>query len=139
VGRGHSEHEGGVPASRGEKANMERVLIKPMHVRSAWGNSVVVWALGAQYTMAFLLHELIRSVASFNMQGITRIACHSTQPLVLTACLDGAVRVWDLRTGECMKTFMGHADGVQAIVLSPDCNLVLSCSEDRSARIFSLL
>ena len=33
------------------------------------------------------------------LAGITRLACLKTQPVVITACLDGAVRCWDVRTG----------------------------------------
>ena len=33
------------------------------------------------------------------MQGVTRLACLRHSPVAVTACLDGAVRCWDIRTG----------------------------------------
>lgn len=28
------------------------------------------------------------------------LACHPTAPLIYSGCLDGVLRLWDLRTGE---------------------------------------
>jgi WD40 repeat protein len=43
---------------------------------------------------------------------------------------DGAVRWWDLRTGECLRTAAGHAGGVLSVALSPGEDTVLSGGED---------
>ena len=71
--------------------------------------------------------------------GVTRIAVHPTQPLVFTACVDGVVRCWDVRTGECGHTWKGHTEAVQDICVSGDGSMVLSGGEDGVARVFSLL
>jgi ribosome assembly protein SQT1 len=73
------------------------------------------------------------------LQGITRLACHPTEPLVFSGCIDGAVRCWDARTGACTHTFRGHAEAVQDLAVSPDGSMVLSGSEDGTARVFSLM
>lgn len=73
------------------------------------------------------------------MQGITSMVCHPAEPLVYTGCMDGVVRCWDARTGQCTHTFRGHLEVIQSLALSPDGNMVLSGSEDGTCRVFSLL
>eukprot|EP00891_Asterochloris_glomerata_P000841 jgi/Astpho2/841/e_gw1.00016.344.1_t len=70
-------------------------------------------------------------------EAVVDVRCHPTKALVFTACLDGAVRCWDLRTGVCLATRTGHTQGVQSIALSPDGHMVISGSDDRSVRIFN--
>jgi ribosome assembly protein SQT1 len=55
---------------------------------------------------------------------------------VASACLDGGVRLWDLRTASCVKTWWGHAAGVQDVCFSSDGSMVLSGSDDDTARVF---
>ncbi len=61
---------------------------------------------------------------------------HPTEPLVFTACLDGAARCWDLRTGACVRTYGGHEDAVQDIAVSPDGAMLLTGADDNTARVF---
>ena len=79
---------------------------------------------------------------SFNLfsptQGITKMVCHPTEPLILTGCIDGVVRAWDVRTGACTHAFRGFAETVQDLALSPDGSLVLAGAEDGTCRVFSL-
>jgi ribosome assembly protein SQT1 len=58
--------------------------------------------------------------------------------LALTGGLDGVVRAWDARTGACVRALTGHAKGVQAVAFSPDGALVLSGSDDGTAKVFDL-
>lgn len=66
------------------------------------------------------------------------MAWHKQQPLVATGCLDGVVRLWDLRTSACVKTLSGHAEAVQDVVISPSGSMVLSGADDATARVFQL-
>lgn len=70
--------------------------------------------------------------------GITRISVHPTNPIVLTACLDGCVRAWDVRTGACQFVFRGFTAPVQDLALSPSGDMVVAGAEDGTARVFSL-
>lgn len=69
-------------------------------------------------------------------EGVTRLAWHPQHPLVFTGSLDGVARGWDLRTGQCVRTFRGHRDGIQDICISPDGSMILTGSDDGSARVF---
>ncbi len=64
------------------------------------------------------------------------MAWHPAQPLVCTSCADGVVRLWDLRTSALVKQFTGHTASVQDVVLSPDGSMVLSGSDDNTAKVF---
>jgi WD40 repeat protein len=63
---------------------------------------------------------------------------HPTEPLVFTGCLDGAARCWDLRTGSCVRTYGGHEDAVQDLCLNPDGSMLLTGSDDGTARVFKV-
>eukprot|EP00770_Monocercomonoides_exilis_P003189 MONOS_3168.1-p1 / transcript=MONOS_3168.1 / gene=MONOS_3168 / organism=Monocercomonoides_exilis_PA203 / gene_product=WD repeat protein / transcript_product=WD repeat protein / location=Mono_scaffold00072:77390-78756(-) / protein_length=402 / sequence_SO=supercontig / SO=protein_coding / is_pseudo=false len=43
---------------------------------------------------------------------VTAMHFHSTLPLLFTACCDGIVRLWDVRSGELLNSFTGHSDAV---------------------------
>lgn len=51
---------------------------------------------------------------------------------------DKMVRVWDVATGNLLKTMMGHQHGVIAVCWSPDSRFVASGSTDYSCRIWDV-
>ena len=53
---------------------------------------------------------------------------------ILTAGLDSTVRLWDVATGRCLKTFFGHVEGVWAI--AGDTLRVVSGAEDRMVKVW---
>ena len=52
----------------------------------------------------------------------------------------GTVRVWDLESGECIRTLKGHADRVSAVDITPDGRRVVSGSggQDRTLRVWDV-
>lgn len=68
--------------------------------------------------------------------AVTRMVWHPTQPLAFTACTDGIVRCWDIRTAKAVKQFGGHGAAVQDLALSPDASMIITGSDDKTARIF---
>ena len=47
-----------------------------------------------------------------------RLHCTNQEPLVFTGCLDGVVREWDLRSGQCVKEWHGHSDQILDMAVS---------------------
>ncbi|KAG1659219.1 hypothetical protein FOA52_008988 [Chlamydomonas sp. UWO 241] len=84
-------------------------------------------------------------MASLSQRGVckhpdvvTRMVWHPTQPLVFTGCVDGVVRCWDIRTAAPVRVWRGHTAAIQDLAVSPDGGMVLTGSDDNTARVFVL-
>jgi F-box/WD-40 domain protein MET30 len=53
---------------------------------------------------------------------------------MLTGALDSTIRLWDVATGKCLRTFFGHVEGVWD--LAADSLRMVSGSEDRTLKIW---
>jgi len=53
---------------------------------------------------------------------------------MLTGALDSTIRLWDLSTGRCLRTFFGHVEGIWA--LAADTLRVVSGAEDRMVKVW---
>lgn len=60
------------------------------------------------------IHGAIVSIQA----GVVRVLCSTVDPLIFTGCLDGAVRVWDVRGGECVKEYQGHTRDLLDLTLA---------------------
>ena len=58
------------------------------------------------------------------------------QSRVVAAGDDGVVRDWGIHSRELVRSYVSHAQPVQALALSPDGSLLLSGSSDRTVRVF---
>lgn len=47
-----------------------------------------------------------------------KLHCSNQEPLVFTGCLDGIVRGWDLRSGQCVREWHGHSDQILDMAIS---------------------
>ena len=59
--------------------------------------------------------------------------------MVASGSMDETVRLWDVETGACVRTLEGHGDVVYSVRFSPDGRMVVSCSADRTARVWLLV
>ncbi|ODV89817.1 hypothetical protein CANCADRAFT_28039 [Tortispora caseinolytica NRRL Y-17796] len=55
---------------------------------------------------------------------------------IITSSLDNTIRIFDIRTGRCVRAMMGHIEGVWA--LDVDSFRVLSGSQDSTAKVWDL-
>ena len=46
--------------------------------------------------------------------------------------------MWDLASGETLRTIRGHTGGVNAVAVTPDGRHLVSCSADNSLRVWDL-
>ncbi|XP_004496393.1 uncharacterized protein [Cicer arietinum] len=83
-----------------------------------------------------LEHSLARSTCEHEY-GVTCMTWLGTSYLA-TGSMDGIVRLWDCRSGECVRTFRGHSDGIQSLSLSANRDYLVSASLDHTARVFDV-
>ena len=57
---------------------------------------------------------------------------------ILSAGVDGTMKLWSARNGLLLRTFVGHTQEVKQACISPDNKAVLSCSLDETCRIWNL-
>lgn len=55
---------------------------------------------------------------------------------LLTSSLDNTVKLWDIKTGKCIRTQFGHIEGVWSI--SADTFRIISGSHDRTVKVWDL-
>lgn len=53
---------------------------------------------------------------------------------MLTGSLDATIRLWDVRTGACLRTFFGHVEGIWG--LAADTLRVVSAANDRMVKVW---
>jgi WD40 repeat protein len=51
-------------------------------------------------------------------EGVVKLLWSPASQLVFTGCLDGKVRAWDGRTGNCERVFEGHGDSILDLAIS---------------------
>ncbi|KAK9816046.1 hypothetical protein WJX74_003587 [Apatococcus lobatus] len=100
--------------------------VLPVAITAGMDGQVITWDHA---------NAVIRHICK-HAEGVTRVACHHSQPFLFTACLDGIVRCWDIRSGICLRSQSGHSSGIQDMTLHRDGQLVLTASDDQTARVF---
>ncbi|MHC9544974.1 MAG: ankyrin repeat domain-containing protein [Vulcanimicrobiota bacterium] len=51
---------------------------------------------------------------------------------------DSAIRIWDFHEGRCIRSLEGHTQDVTGVQFSSDCSFMVSCSADRTIRVWTL-
>jgi len=51
---------------------------------------------------------------------------------------DKTIKIWDLATGRCVATFVGHDNWVRGLRFHPNGKFLVSVSDDKSIRIWDL-
>ncbi len=50
--------------------------------------------------------------------------------------LKGIIKIWDFKTGECLKILKGHSGSVNSVTISPDGKYIVSGSRDSTIKIW---
>lgn len=85
-----------------------------------------------------IAHQTVRNECKDDdPTGITRLKWAKDQTII-AGTLGGAIKGWNVRSGEKKFTLLGHAANVHDVFYHEKKNLVLSVSDDKTAKIFQL-
>ncbi|XP_063144933.1 angio-associated migratory cell protein [Candoia aspera] len=68
--------------------------------------------------------------------GIVQLLWEESSPVVYTCSLDGAVSLWDARSGKLISEYRGHSAEILDFALNKDASLVVTTSGDHQAKVF---
>lgn len=69
---------------------------------------------------------------------ITQVQISPDDSLLISASADKTIRLWNISTGELIRTIAGHNERVTALSFSPDRESFASASTDRTIKIWSI-
>lgn len=69
---------------------------------------------------------------------ITQIQISPDDTLLISSSADKTIRLWNISTGELIRTISGHNDRVTALSFSPDRQTFASASADRTIKIWTV-
>ncbi|WP_404790488.1 NB-ARC domain-containing protein [Altericista sp. CCNU0014] len=58
-------------------------------------------------------------------------------PLLATGSQDCTIRLWNIASGQCVKTLKGHPNGVWSVAFHPSGNLLVSGSNDSTVKLWN--
>jgi WD40 repeat protein len=93
-----------------------------------WTGTTSIWDLATRQPIHTFQHG----------QYVHAVAYHPLLPQLAAAGSDHAIRIYDTRSGELLKTLTGHDDAVLGVSFSPDGKWLLSCGYDDTARLWEL-
>ncbi len=69
---------------------------------------------------------------------IKELVISSNNSTLFSGSMDSTIKVWNLRTGQQLRTLKGHSRGVTSIALAPNEQVLVSASEDCTVKTWNL-
>jgi WD40 repeat protein len=81
-------------------------------------------------------------VALMDLQGHTDYTCSidasDSSNVALSGSSDHSMRLWDLRTGQCVRVMEGHEGDVYSVSMDSACKTAVSGSDDNTVKLWDL-
>lgn len=114
---------------------VERVLLDcpgfemKVAITGSLNGKVIVWDVARQ--------SIRNECQDDDPTGITILKWAKDQT-ILAGTLGGAIKAWNLRNGELKFSLLGHSNNIHDLAYHEKKNLLLTVSEDKTAKIFTL-
>lgn len=97
--------------------------------------SILVWTITQGETEYGYPRRSLRGHSHF----VSDICITSDGSFALSGSWDGALRLWELNTGRCIRQFVSHRKDVITVAISPTNRQILSGGRDRSIKLWNIL
>jgi hypothetical protein len=98
-----------------------------------------ILASGSNKIKLWNLHKGDRICTLWHSSAVHAIAISPDGTILASGSSDTKIRLWNPRTGDPLRTLIGHAGDVKAIAMSPDGQLLFSGSADTTIKIWHLI
>ena len=58
---------------------------------------------------------------------------------IISASSDKTIKIWNVRTGDCIKTLTGHSSSVNSVELAPNSQHIISASDDNTLKLWDIV
>lgn len=116
-------------ADKKEDNSIEDIMFhptRPIVATACLNNKVCLWDT---------MHQKLRQSLD-HPQGVNKIVWAGDRDSLVTSCLDGIIRVWDVDKNEVLAEVTGHSAEILDMKISS--NYVITSSEDGTAKIFTI-
>ncbi len=92
------------------------------------------------FSLQVVAYEIVTEPVKIfqNDEGVNSVAFSPDGQYVLSGSDDNTIKLWDVNTGEVIRSFEGHTDDVESAVFSPDGQYVLSGSDDNTIKLWDV-
>ena len=109
----------------------------PRVVSSNRDGTIRVWSLKNK-PFSFITGSQLLSIPTQDY-GVNTIRVDTNGKILAGACSDRSIRIWDLNTGELLRTLTGYSANVRALTIFPEQELIASVTVDDTVRIWDFV
>ena len=107
------------------------MLLKDRLLLGSEDGFIKVWDIGGSTPVALMDLE----GHTYNVLSIDAL---DSSNIALSGSRDESLRLWDLRTGQCVRVMEGHAGWVSSVSMDSACKTAVSGSDDETVKLWDL-
>ena len=88
-------------------------------------------------TTQVMIPDPVQKLFRGHTNWVFSVAISSDKKWIVSGSEDCTIKVWNVKTEECMRTLEGHRNRVYSVVFSPDGKWIVSGSDDCSIKIWN--
>jgi WD40 repeat protein len=105
---------------------------------SSYDQTIKLWDVKTQNCLKILREhrQTVSAIAFGTAQGAIAFSPDGQQ--LASSSFDRTVKLWDVQTGECVKTFLGHTNRVWTVAYHPNGQQLVSGGDDHATKFWNL-
>ncbi|KKR67263.1 MAG: NWD2 protein [Candidatus Uhrbacteria bacterium GW2011_GWE2_40_58] len=88
-------------------------------------------------TTQVMIPDPVQKLFRGHTNWVFSVAISSDKKWIVSGSEDCTIKVWNVKTEECMRTLEGHRNRVYSVVFSPDGKWIVSGSYDKTIKIWN--